>query len=172
MEKSEILREVLSEVGITQSRLSELSGVKQPSISKMLNERIEMSDEMLERLLSCMGYHLEVVRRPVRVELDRSTERRWRMHRRLVNQLSQQTWQRWRPTVVGNLEQIRSSVRGEPHTRNLERWTQLVRSNDIRGLRQVMIGLDTDSIQMREVSPLGRLLSDEERRAVLVEATS
>jgi len=157
---------------MTQSRLSELSGVKQPSISQMLHDRIEMSDEMLERLLSCMGYHLEVVRRPVRAELDRSTDRRWRMHRRLASRLSSETWKRWRPTVLRNLTEIRSSVRGEPHISNVQRWDELVQSNDLRGLRQVMIGLDTDSIEMREVSPLGGVLSDEERRAVLAEVAS
>jgi transcriptional regulator with XRE-family HTH domain len=172
MGKSEILREVMSEVDITQSRLSELSGVKQPSLSQMLHDRIEMSDEMLDRLLSCMGYRLEVVRRPVRIELDRSSQRRWRMHGRLVGDLSRETWKRWRPIVLRNLKELRSSVRGEPHGRNLERWNQLVRSNDLHGIRRVMIGLDADSIQMREVSPFGGLLPNEERRKVLEEVVS
>lgn len=167
MRRSEILRTVMSEVSITQSRLSELSGVKQPSLSQMLHERIDMSDEMLERLLSCMGYRLEVVRRPVRVELDRSSERRWRLHERLVRELSPETWKQWRPIVMKNLEQLRSSTRGEPHRRNLERWSDLVRMNDLRAMRLVMTGLDTESIQMREVSPLGGLLPERERREVL-----
>ena len=62
----------MMETGTTQSQLSELSGVKQPSISQMLHDRIPMSDDMLERLLSCMGFKLEVVRRPVRAKLERS----------------------------------------------------------------------------------------------------
>lgn len=172
MDKSEILRSVMSEVGITQTRLSELSGVKQPSLSQMLHDRIEMSDEMLDRLLSCMGYRLEVVRRPIRVELDRASERRWRLHERLVRELSPETWKRWRPIVKRNLEQLRSSTRGEPHRRNLERWSDLVRTNDLRGIRLLMTGLDTESIQMREVSPLGGLLSEQERREVLSGVTS
>ena len=61
----------MRESGITQSDLSRISGVRQPSISQFLSGRIEMSDDMLNRLLSCLGYRLEVVRRPVRVELDR-----------------------------------------------------------------------------------------------------
>ena len=36
---------------------------------------------MLDRLLCCMGYRLEVVRRPVKQELGRSLERSWRLHR-------------------------------------------------------------------------------------------
>lgn len=157
----------MDQEGVTQSRLSELSGVKQPSLSQMLHEHIEMSDEMLDRLLSCMGYRLEVVRRPVRVDLDRSSERRWRMHERLLRELTPETWKLWRPTVERNLEQLRGNVRGEPHRRNLERWSQIVHSDDLRGLRRVMSGVDTESIQMREVSPLGGLLSDRDRRDVL-----
>jgi len=58
--------------GITQSELSRISGVRQPSISQYLSGRVEMSDDMLDRLLSCMGYRLEVVRRPVQHKLGRS----------------------------------------------------------------------------------------------------
>ena len=67
----EVLRDVITESKVSQSELSRMSGVRQPSISQFLSGRIEMSDEMLDRLLSCLGYRLEVVRRPVRVELDR-----------------------------------------------------------------------------------------------------
>jgi len=67
----EILREVMSETGSTQSELSRMSGVKQPSISQYLSGRIEMSDNLLNRLLACMGYRVEVVRRPIKVEVGR-----------------------------------------------------------------------------------------------------
>jgi hypothetical protein len=143
-----------------------LSGVKQPSLSQMLHGRIDMSDDMLDRLLSCMGYRLEVVRRPVPAILDHSSERRWRMHRPLVSQLSPGSLRQWRPVIRRNLERLRQSTRGEPHMRNLDRWSELVSSGDIRGIRRVMTGLDTDSIQMREVSPFGGLLSEDQRQGV------
>lgn len=167
MVRSEILREVMAESGVSQSMLAELSGVKQPSLSQMLSGRIDMSDEMLDRLLSCMGYRLEVVRRPVRVKMDRSSERRWRMHERLARQLSEESWRRWRPIVTRNLKELRSSTRGEPHVRHLRRWGELVQSDDLRELRRVMTGVDAESIQMREVSPLGGLLGEEDRLDVL-----
>ncbi len=154
---------------MTQSRLSVLSGVKQPSLSQMLHGRIDMSDDMLDRLLSCMGYRLEVVRRPVSMDLDRSSERRWRMHQRLVAQLSPDSLRRWRPILRRNLERLRESTRGEPHTRNLDRWSELISSDDVPGIRRVMTGLDTDSVQMREVSPFGGLLTEDERQRVLME---
>lgn len=169
MELSSILHDVMARTGMTQSRLSVLSGVKQPSLSQMLHGRIAMSDDMLDRLLSCMGYRLEVVRRPVPVELDHSTERRWRMHQPLLSQLSPDAVRQWRPVLTRNVERLRMSTRGEPHVRNIGRWSELVSSGDIRGIRRVMTGLDTDSIQMREVSPFGGLLPEDERQRVLME---
>lgn len=169
VDRPDVLREVLAETGTTQSQLSQRSGVKQPSLSQLLSGRIEISDEMLDRLLSCVGYRLEVVRRPVRVQLDRSSRRRWRMHQLLVSQLSPETLKQWTPTIRRNLRQLRRDTRGEPHMSNLDRWQRLVSSGDVRGLRLVMTGLDTDSIQMREVSPLGGLLPDGDRQHVLEE---
>jgi hypothetical protein len=169
VERPIILRDVMSGTGTTQSRLSVLSGVKQPSLSQMLHGRIDMSDDMLDRLLSCMGYRLEVVRRPVRVELDHSTERRWRMHQPLVSQLSPDSLRQWRPVLTRNLERLRTSTRGEPHMRNVDRWSELVSSDDVPGIRRVMTGLDTDSVQMREVSPFGGLLPENERQRVLTQ---
>ena len=109
-----------------------------------------VADGMLGRLLSRVGYRLEVVRRPVRAQLDRSSRRRWRMHQLLVSQLSPETLKQWTPTIRRNLRQLRRDTRGEPHMSNLDRWQRLVSSGDVRGLRLVMTGLDTDSIQMHE----------------------
>ena len=69
--------------------------------------------------------------------------------------------------ILRNLKRLRDSVQGQPHVRNLDRWKRLVRDRDMHGLRQAMTGLDTDSVEMREVSPLGGLLSQEERSEVL-----
>lgn len=87
MDRSAILRDVMSNAGMTQSRLSALSGVKQPSVCQMLHGRIDMSDDTLDRLMSCIGYRLEVVRTSVPVKLDRSSRRRWRLHQSLVSEL-------------------------------------------------------------------------------------
>ena len=66
-----------------------------------------------------------------------------------------------------NLKRLRGSVQGQPHVRNLGRWQQLVRDRDVPGLRSVMTGVDTDSVEMREVSPMGGLMSQDERSEVL-----
>lgn len=165
----EVLRDVMTGAGVSQSELSRMSGVRQPSISQFLSGRIKMSDEMLDRLLSCLGYRLEVVRRPIRVELDRSHLRSWRLHRQLATHLEPDVLESWVPTIQRNVERLRRSVQGEPHVSNLDRWEVLVQQRDLPGLRRVMTGLDTDSVQMREVSPLGGLLPQAERSKVLAE---
>lgn len=163
----EILKDVMTETGVSQSKLSRMSGVRQPSISQFLSGRIEMSDDMVDRLLSCLGYRLEVVRRPVRVELDRPHIRSWRLHRQLATHLDADVLDSWIPAINRNLERLRHSVQGEPHMSNLDRWQLLVEQRHVPGLRRAMTGLDTDSIEMREVSPLGGLLSQSERSKVL-----
>src|SRR5690242_13829016 len=155
------------ETGITQSELSRISGVRQPSISQYLSGRGHLSDDMLDRLLSCMGYRLEVVRRPVRPELSRSSKRSWELHRRLSSHLTSETLEAWRPTIVRNLTRLREVSRGQPHLRNLDRWKHLVEDGDVSGLHRVMTGLDVDSVEMREVSPMRGLLSQSERSEVL-----
>jgi len=165
--RGEILREVMLETGITQSELSRISGVRQPSISQCLSGRGHLSDDMLDRLLSCMGYRLEVVRRPVRQELGRSPKRSWELHRRLSSHLTSETLSEWRPTLLRNVKRLREGTRGEPHLRNLDRWQHLIEDGNVSGLHRVMTGLDTDSVEMREVSPMRGLLSHEERAEVL-----
>lgn len=61
----------------------------------------------------------------------------------------------------------RDRVTGQPHERNVDRWRQLIDRGDLPGLHRVLTGLDRDSIEMREVSPLSGLLHDEQRREVL-----
>ena len=100
------------ETGTTQSELSRISGVRQPSISQYLSGRVDLSDDMLDRLLSCMGYRLEVVRRPVEPDLARSSGRSWQLHRRLSTQLTPETLEEWRPTIERNLIRLRAKSRG------------------------------------------------------------
>jgi hypothetical protein len=165
--RSEVLREVMLETGTTQSDLSRLSGVRQPSVSGFLSGRVDLSDDQLDRLLSCMGFRLEVVRRPVVPQLTRSERRSWQLHRRLSTLLNRQSLEDWTPTIKRNLDRLSERVTGQPHERNLDRWRQLVDRGDLPGLHRVLTGLDRDSIEIREVSPMSGLLPDEQRREVL-----
>lgn len=165
--RDEVLRRVMLETSTTQSELSRISGIRQPSISQFLSGKGHLSDEQLDRLLSCMGYRLEVVRRPVVPELTRSERRSWRLHCRLSRQLNRPSLDTWRQVIERNLDRLDESIRGQPHLRNLERWHRLIEGSDVPGLHRVLTGLDRDSIEMREVSPMGGLLSQEERSEVL-----
>lgn len=159
----------MRETRTSQSALSRVSGVRQPSISKFLSGKLEMSDEQLNRLLCCMGYRLEVIRRPVVPKLTRSERRSWILHRQLSSHLTASSLQQWQPIIERNLQRLRSTVTGQPHSRNLDRWTLLVENRDVPGLHRVLTGLDRASIEMREVSPMGGLLPESERQAVLKE---
>lgn len=169
--RGDVLREVMRDTRTTQTDLSRLSGVRQPSISQFLSGKVDLSDEQLDRLLSCMGYRLEVTRRPVVPDLNRSEQRSWRLHCRLSIRLTPDGLEEWRPTIERNLERLRGRVTGQPHIRNLDRWSQLVEDGDVLGLHRVLTGLDRDSIEMREVSPMSGLLPESERQAILHEGT-
>ena len=160
----------MTETGTGQGELSRLSGVHQPSISQFLSGRVELSDEQLDRLLSCMGRRLQVVRRVVEPELTRSERRSWLLHRKVSSRLTRDSLGVWEPMIVDNLRRLRGGVTGQPHTRNLDRWQVLVGDRDIRGLKRVLTGLDRESIEMREVSPMRGVLTDKERLDVLARA--
>lgn len=157
----------MSQTGTTQSELARVSGVRQPSISQTLSGRIEVSDEQLDRLLACMGHRLEVVRSSEPVDLTRSERRSWLLHRQLAAKLDDTTFEEWRPRLRKNVMRVRRNIQGQPHERNVARWAELVASGDLRELRRVLTGLDRDAIEMREVSPMSGLLTEDERLAVL-----
>ena len=153
----------MAETGTSQSQLARLSGVHQPSISQFLSAKVDLSDEQLDRLLSCMGYRLEVTRHALVPELTRSEWRSWKVHRQLATHLTGSTLALWRATIDINIERLRSTVHGQPHTRNLNRWESLIRAGDLAGGWRALTGLDRDSIEMREITPLGGLLPEAER---------
>ena len=144
-DRSEVLREVMRETGTTQTELARLSGVHQPSISQFLSTKVDLSDGQLDRLLSCMGYRLEVSRRAIAADLTRAERRSWMLHRQLSTHLTRSTLAQWRPTIAANLKRLPSVVRGQPHLRNVDRWEALQNRGDVVGLHRVLTGLDRES---------------------------
>ena len=167
--RGDLLRQAMLETSTTQTTLSRVSGVHQPSISQFLSGKVDLSDTQLDRLLSCMGYRLEITRRTVRPELTHSERRSWMLHRRLSGNLTKESFDDWRPKLLDNITKLREGVRGRIHQQNVEQWFALIRDGDIVGLRRAMTGLDRPSIEMREVTPFSGLLSDHERLEVLRE---
>lgn len=167
--KAAVLREALEQTRTTQSRLARLSGVKQPSISQMLTGKAPLSDDMLARLLGCMGLNLIVERRAERPDMTRSERRSWALHRRLAESLDGRSLASWTPKIRENLARIRSATRGEPHQGNIDRWQRVIEGQDVRAIRRWMTSVEREAVEMREVSPFGGLLPEEARREVLRE---
>ncbi len=165
--RSELLRETMLLADTTQMVLSRMSGIHQPSISQFLSGKVEMSDSQLDRLLQCMGFRLDVVRRASAPELTRSEERSWKLHRAIAPVLSRESLRDWTPIINRNLERLRNGVTGQPHERNLDNWAVLINENDLSGIKRVLTGLDRASIEMREVSPMSGILTHEERLRAL-----
>lgn len=157
----------MANTGTSQSHLARFSGVPQPSISQFLTGKIDFSDDQLDRLLACMGYRLEVGRRAVEPDLTRSERRSWSVHRQLATHLTHESLTDWRSTILDNIQRLRAGVHGRPHLANIDRWQRIVEAGDVPALRCALTGLDRDGIEMREVTPMSGLLSDEERRAAL-----
>jgi len=165
--RRDLLRLVMGQTRTSQSTLARFSGVHQPSISQFLAGSIDISDEQLDRLLCCMGVRLQVVHHVVAAELTRTERRSWRLHRELSAQLNQRVFDAWRPRLLKNLDQVRVSVQGEPHERNLDKWARMVGDGDLRAVRRALTGLDRNSIELREVSPFSGVLAPELRASVL-----
>ena len=157
----------MNEQGVSQSELSRISGVSQPSISQMLSGEINPSDDQIDRLLSCLGHRLRVRRDSVEPPLRASERRSWELHRRVSEKIDRNTLEKLGPLIADNLEGLRERVRGEPHLGNIERWEALLSERSIPRIKRVLTGLDRVSIEMREVSPFRGFLSDEERRDAL-----
>lgn len=166
-DRGELLARVMAETRTSQSELARLSGVRQPSISQFCSGKAGLSDELLDRLLSCMGRRLQVERRSVTPELTRSERRSWLLHCRLARTLDAEAVEAWRPLTSTNLRRLREGVRGQPHRSNVERWAAMLESGDLTGLRRALTGLNRDSIELREVSPLSGVLSEQEREQAL-----
>lgn len=91
------------------------------------------------------------------------------LHRQLSSHLTKTSLEGWLPKFERNLGRLRDGVRGPVYLRNVQRWTDLIEHRDVVGLHRVMTGLDRASIEMREVSPFGGLLPENERLGILRE---
>lgn len=165
--KSDLLREVMNKTNTSQTELSRLSGVRQPSVSQFLSGKKGLSDEQLDRLLSCMGQRLEVVVRPVEPTLTRSEHRSWLMHRRVAMRLTAKNFDSSLPTMLDNLDRVRRHTRGQPHERNMDEWKRILTEGDVNDVKRMLTGLSRHAIEMREVSPMAGLLTEDERLEAL-----
>lgn len=69
--------------------------------------------------------------------------------------------------VRARLQRTREHVTGASLIGCMDRWEHLVAANDIDGVRCIVHADDDHAREMRNLSPLGVLLSESERLAVL-----
>lgn len=96
-----------------------------------------------------------------------STLRTLKLHQHLESELSDETLSIRRPTILRNIERIGNRVRGRPHVQNVERWRRIIEDGDLVSLRKVLSSTNIDSIEMREVSPMGGIIDQDERLQIL-----
>lgn len=89
------------------------------------------------------------------------------LHRVLAERLDAAALVSWTPRILANLDRLETGVQGRPHVQNLARWRRLVEAGDVEGIRTVLVSMEVDGIEMREVSPMAGLLTGAERLAAL-----
>lgn len=67
----------------------------------------------------------------------------------------------WAPTVLANIQRLRTGAYGRLHLHNLDCWQRIIETNDLPALRRALTGVDRHNIEMREVTPIAGLLPDE-----------
>lgn len=100
-------------------------------------------------------------------DLTRSERRSLAVHRQLATHITPTSLTDWAPTILANIKRLRAGVYGQPHLANLDCWQRIVETHDLPALRRALTGLERHDIEMREVTPMGGLLPDEERREAL-----
>lgn len=136
------------------------------AISQFLSDRIDLTDDLVNRLLSCAGYRLEVRIDCVAAELSPTERLSWLAHRQLAAHLTPSALIEWQPRIRANIGLLRDTVHGEPDMGRLNRWQHFVESGDLNALRRALIGVDRAAVDMREVSPMSGILAEDERHQV------
>lgn len=167
--RQEVLRDQLRSSGLTQQQLSSLTGVSQGRISAYVNGRENLTDDMLERLLSPMGVMVRHWWTAAEAQHTRSERLSWRFHLRISELLTSEVFPSWEPKLLSNIDRQRRSNRGPENQRRIDRWEQLVQEGDIQGMRRPLIDPGPEGIRMREVSPFAGLLPQEDRSQILAE---
>lgn len=89
------------------------------------------------------------------------------LHRVLAERLDAAALASWTPRILANLDRLETGVQGRPHVQNLARWRCLVEAGDVKGIRAVLVSVEVDGIEMREVSPMAGILPETERLTAL-----
>ncbi|NLE98900.1 MAG: helix-turn-helix transcriptional regulator [Propionibacterium sp.] len=167
--RGEVLREQLRHSGLTQQQLSNLTGVSQGRISAYVNGRENLTDVMLDRLLSPLGVAVQHSWMVTPVQHTRAERLSWRFHLRLSELLTIDTFRKWEQKMLSNIDKQRRNNRGPENQRRIDQWEQLIQDGDLQGVRRWLTEPGPEGIRMREVSPFIGLLPQEDRARILTE---
>lgn len=90
------------------------------------------------------------------------------LHRSLAERLDAAALASWTPRILANADRLETGVQGRPHVRNRVRWRRLAAAGAVAGIRAVLVSVEVDGIEMREVSPMGGILPEAERLTALI----
>lgn len=165
---NQLLRDAVAASGVSQSELARRTGIPQGRISSYLSDRHHLTTPQLQRLLEPLGFDVQLSLTPTGRRRD--VTRRWLLHRAVAEKLRTAPPDGWREQAGENLRRARAAVHGTLAEQRLDRWKQLIDSDDVPAVVEVLLRLDEDGEEMRALSPFAGLLSDEERVRLLAEA--
>ncbi len=99
--------------------------------------------------------------------LNSSELRSWKLHCEILDVLEPESLEVWSEQILTNIDRLRLGVKGQPHLRNLDCWERLISDRDFHGITRALGGMDRESIEMREVSPMQGILSPADHNRVI-----
>ncbi len=163
MDAAEVVREFRDRHGLSQTALSELTGIPQPVLSMYENRRRSPSIETLERIVSVGAETVEVVPRRARQD-DRSISKAIEVHLLVVDKFLDDPdrvvdFGRRRLEVLEALWSGRSSS-------YLDEWRRLLDGPRV-DLVRLLLSTDEDDVELLKMSPFTTLLTDGEMAEVV-----
>lgn len=169
--RGDVLRTEMQKSGMTQRRLSRITGVSQGRISTYISNQQSLSDEMLQHLLSPLGVELHHRWETTPIRHTRHERLSWRFHLRLSELLTQQSFSSWKPKLLSNVDKQHRNSGGTENHGLIEQWRRMIEQDDIPGLRRVMTDPTPEGVRMRELTPFVGLLPQQDRTEILAEAS-
>lgn len=162
MDTSQVVKEFRCRHGLSQSTLSEMTGIPQPVLSMYENGRRSPSIETLERILSVGSETVDVVPKPSRQD-DRSVSKTIEIHRIVLEKFLHD------PNRVLQFGRDRLRVLEQSLTKRssqyIDTWRRLL-DGPRSDLVQLLLSADEDDVEILKMSPFTTLLNDDERDEV------
>lgn len=162
--------------GVGVRELARLSGVTPAAVIKWERSEAEGTAQIrtVAKALNALGETLVTSSRPSRGSAEKPMERRedrtsLELHRAVAKKMISDPEAVFEK-VPENIEVLRTQVRGSLAHEWLDEWQSLVESRSLGGLVDVMLGTDPRSVDLRQVSPFAKVLSQDERIAAIRKA--